>query len=247
MRQPRVLPAGRHFLVTNSFVIELSDHSLFSDILHRRLNEMTDRFSVTLLSYRLHPGGLELVVENRVHGELANAMEFLQSRFAREVNELLGRKGGLFVRRYRAKPIDGDDAIESCCAEMTSRARKEPTLTYGNERCPVRLALPPRFRGATARQWRRALASRIRKPSRTFSNRYCIADDEPSGLKLSSELRAILKRRRAASKRYRDRFVLAPFPVGTFPPSRHPRPVEEAHRGVRKTYSTSRSRGDAGS
>lgn len=80
----------------------------------RMLDKTVRRCGVVCHAYCLMDNHYHLLIETLEHGELARALQYLNGTYAGAFNELTGRGGHLFERRYRSVRVE----IESHALEV---------------------------------------------------------------------------------------------------------------------------------
>jgi putative transposase len=101
--------------------------------------------------YCLMDNHVHLVLETVEDGQLASALQLLNSRYACAFNQIVGRRGYLFERPYTSRRLVGETHTLECCryvdlnpvrARMRERALDYPWSSY---RATVGLSPAPPF------------------------------------------------------------------------------------------------------
>ncbi len=103
-----------------------------------------DRFGFRLVHFAVDGHRVDLVCEAPDRSSLARGLQGLAIRIARNLNRKLGRKGRLFVDRYRDRILRSPTEVRTALSVIHKHARWSSTAVFDDrrmeERAPVTVA-----------------------------------------------------------------------------------------------------------
>ncbi len=106
-------------------------------VLRRAFREGRVRGGFRLVQYAVQPDHLHLIVEASDKAALSTGMQGLSVRIARQLNGMLGRRGGVFADRYHARQLKTPREARNALAYVLLQARRHASKATGGRSTPV--------------------------------------------------------------------------------------------------------------